>query len=92
MIVRDGKEISLPDLKEHTVYLVHAKRTKPNLIHQAILFMGFHSGSYCFVYDNSYDRPEPFENFFYIDVIRELCTIHPVQQIEDPYWKEMVGE
>ena len=62
------------DLSEHSVYLVKVKCFVRNIEHEAFLFTGFKSGSYCEVYNNSYDRPLELKEVYSITVIKALHT------------------
>lgn len=41
--------------------------------------MGFHTGGYCELYVNSYDRVIPFNKTYYIEIVKELCEIEEVE-------------
>ena len=45
------------EMKENCIYSVFVSFNESNPFHHAILFTGFKSGSYCYIYSNSYERP-----------------------------------
>jgi len=63
------------NLKEHTLYEIKVSWGKSNPIHQAFLFTGFKTGSYCEVYTNNYDEPENMSRAYSIEIVRELAEI-----------------
>lgn len=62
----------LKNLKEHSVYKVNVKCSENNLEHTAMLFVGFKTGAYCYVYNNTYDAPIPLKNIHSLQIIKFL--------------------
>ena len=62
-------------LKEHKVYKIRVKTTANNIAHSAILFTGFNTGSYCEVYNNTYDAPISLHDVYSIYAVKELCSL-----------------
>lgn len=63
------------DIKEFTTYLVNVSWNSGNPVHQAILFMGFKTGAYCEIYNNSYEAPSPLPEVYSLEIIKELCPL-----------------
>lgn len=66
------------NLKEHSVYSVFVKTTERNVEHHAILFTGFKTGSYTYVYNNSYEQPISLTKLHQIRVDKFLITQKPL--------------
>ena len=62
-------------LKEHSLYKCTVKASKTNVEHTSFLFTGFKTGSYCEVYNNSYDHPIKLEDIYSISNIEFLSKI-----------------
>lgn len=62
-------------LAEHTAYLIDVKMSEVNVMHRAVLFVGFKSGGYCEIYNNSYEKSYRLDEAFYIRIIKKLCSI-----------------
>ena len=60
------------DLKENSAYLVWVSYTPQNIIHEAILFTGFHTGAYWKIYSNTYDDPEDYSSVYFLKIIKPL--------------------
>lgn len=69
--------------KNHTYYLVEVALFPSNLVHRAILGVGFvginapvgEPGNYSEVWGTNYDSPQDVRTSWYVRAIRELCTI-----------------
>ncbi len=59
-------------LYEHSVYLIKVKTTKNNVKHKSYLFTGFNSGSYTYIWMNSYDYPININDIYSIKIIKLL--------------------
>lgn len=62
-------------LEEDTLYKVIIKHKASNPKHQAFLFAGFKTGSYCEIYTNSYDQVYSMNEVYYIEILAALCKI-----------------
>lgn len=62
-------------LKEHTLYRVTVKTSPNNVEHNAFLFTGFKTGSYCEIYTNSYDSAIPMRKMHSIEIDKKLSKI-----------------
>ena len=62
-------------LEEHCVYLVYVKASQNNIKHKSILYTGFKSGSYCVVYNNSYEEPLNMRDIYFLEVIEKLTKL-----------------
>ena len=60
------------DFEEHSVYLIDVKCSENNLEHESYLFTGFKTGSYCYVYNNSYDAPIKMQDCYSIKIKQKL--------------------
>jgi len=69
-------KIDISNLEENTVYHVKVKCSKNNVEHEAIFFMGFKSGAYCVVYNNSYDAPVPISEIYSLQIINKLINLN----------------
>lgn len=69
-------------LKEHSIYKVRVKVSSDNVPHQAILFTGFNNGSYCEVYNNSYEHPIKMMHCDSIEIIESLGVISKEKHIK----------
>lgn len=64
----------LKKLEEDTAYLVNVSVHPNNPIHRSILVVGFHSGAYTYLYNNTCDV-NTLDNVYFIEVIRKLCPM-----------------
>lgn len=60
-------------LDERAIYLVEVKCSPSNSRHKSILFTGFKNGSYCEVYNNTYDAPIPLNKLHSIKIVKKVC-------------------
>ena len=59
-------------LEEHSIYLVKVKTTENNVEHEAVLFTGFKTGSYCEVYNNTYEQPIKLQKIYSLTIIKKI--------------------
>jgi hypothetical protein len=62
-------------LTEHTLYKIRVKTTSANVEHEAYLFTGFENGSYCKIYNNTYDHPIDMMEVYSMKIIKKLSTL-----------------
>ena len=67
--------LALPIIEEDSVYLVHVASTSTNPIHEAIMFVGFKSGTYCMVSHHTYDGNFNLSHFYFIELVKKLHTL-----------------
>jgi hypothetical protein len=63
-------------LKEHTLYKILVKVSPNNVEHESFLFTGFESGSYCMIYNNSYEHPISLKDIYSFKVLQELTQLN----------------
>lgn len=59
-------------LKEHTLYKVLVKCTEQNVEHIAFLFVGFLTGSYTEIYNQTYEKPMRIIEMYSVEIIADL--------------------
>lgn len=74
MVRVDNDSFKTLNLKENTLYKVKVKVSENNVEHESVLFTGFNTGSYCVVYNNTYDYPVPFDQIYSIKILEELTS------------------
>lgn len=70
-------------LKEHTLYKVLVRCTEDNIEHIAFLFVGFLTGSYTEVYNQTYEKPMRLIEMYSVEVIADLGSTKDIPMTMD---------
>lgn len=70
-------------LKEHTLYKVLVRCTEDNIEHIAFLFVGFLTGSYTEIYNQTYEKPMRLIEMYSIEVIADLGSTNDIPMTMD---------
>ena len=62
-------------LEEHTLYRVSVKILSISVEHNSFLFTGFNTGTYCQLYNNTYDCPLKLEDVCSITIEEKLSKV-----------------